>query len=35
MLLAELIKGLDTDYTKGNLKIEITGVAYDKEAIYC
>lgn len=33
MLLAELIKGLDTDYTKGSLKIEIAGVAYDSRKV--
>lgn len=33
MLLAELIKGLDSDYTKGSLKIEIAGVAYDSRKV--
>lgn len=33
MLLAELIKGLDTHYVKGNLKIEISGVAYDSRKV--
>lgn len=33
MLLAELIKGMDTEYTRGNMKIEITGVAYDSRKV--
>ena len=33
MLLNELIRGMDTEYIKGNVKIEISAVAYDSRKV--